>query len=1408
MPELRRSLESLAIDTTGAGLDSLRSASPSAAQMSGARANLLGRVAAHGDWLALALAVCLWAGIFGGLALTRHAAGGTHAEDLGFTDQVIWNFLRAQWFRTSIYQGAADWNTEFDIAHIARPDSLLAFHVEPMLLLFVPAYALGGDARFLLGLQALCLALGAVPAYRLGVRWGGTRWTGAAIAAAYLLSPLGQWAVLSDFHTTSLAAPLLLFAFERWAAGHSRAFVQAALLAVTAREDVALVVAGLGLVAIAGGWRRTGLLLAGCGTWACVASFLIMRAYSGGSMPLAGRYTGMQADPASVLESLGRPIVVEYAMTLWLGGGWLAWLSPLVLIPALPILALNLLSSSPWMAAGKAHYSVLVLPFLIAGAAGGLGRVARWQRTLEARRAPGARRLSALAAGCLVLTSAVSYVWAGTGPQAANYAPPTLTEHVQVAASIARTIPSEAGVSASSSLVPRLSQRARVYVFPATEDADYVFVDVTAGAGITAGDLYQRVHMLLAEGEWDVREARDGLLLLSRVANRAAPSAADLPAEFYSFARADGHLASYDPRAPRPVASPRIFLDGVLELVTAEFVPSPSARLDVEGPHGELHTIWRANGPVPYWVRPAFRFDLRDGQQIDGADAPSLWWYPPERWLPGELVRITVPSVPLHRVIAWRVDVRHPEDQRFGSAGHVAPTGTSLGESIRLGELTLRADAEPWRLRLLDPAGGLLWEESADQTLGFRTADGSRWRATRLLGATILEPGAVRMVADTDDPLGRTLTLEARSLGPRALRLTVTPGAAADVRSVGGAILAAPDERFLGFGERFTGVNRRGHIVEVWAEDRVLAGHGPSTYAPLPLLLSSQGHGMLLERFERSRFDLAATQHDRWTWEQDAASASILVTYGPSLGELVQRNAEIMGLPPLPPLWAFGVWKTVTGGQAHALDEIRRLRALQIPVSAVYAYDAIDTAANLGWPHVNFGGRWGGVYADHAAFTAVLHRLGLKALAYFKADFHLDRPGYDEPARLGFLVKRADGHPYVDPRFPVSWLDFTNPRAVAWWGRLWQRALGELGYDGGMIDVGEILPPDAYLADGTRGLETHNRYPLLYAQHAWQHASRLRPDGDFVLFTRSGAVGAQRFQSLQWPGDPQMRWEAPSGLRSLVPAALSFGLSGFPFWHPEVAGYQQVGLTFAEERELWLRWLQLATWSSTLRDNYGDHPLTPVDFWLDEETITAYRDAARIHNSLVPYLYTYAAEASRTGLPLMRFVPLEVPQDPRAWQEEQSYFLGPLLLVAPVVEPSHTHRRVYLPLGEWVDFWTDELYGGGDEVTVSASLAGGRAPVFVRAGAILPLATEFDTLVPSDTPDVRTWAGDLAVRLVRGGAGPAEFTLFDGTKLEWDGASTLRLTANARPRTVVVRFPDGIEVAGRVEGPSGDIRVP
>jgi uncharacterized membrane protein len=570
--------------------------------------------------LAVAGAAAGWAVLFAWLAVTRHLSGGSHAEDLGFTDQVIANFLRGQWFRMSVYAGAAGWNTEIDLSQIARPDSLLAFHVEPMLLLFVPLYALGADVTWLLVLQALAVGLGAIPAFMLGQRWTGSRWVGAALACTYLLSPLGQWAVLSDFHTSTLVAPLLVLAVERLSAGGSRPGLACAALALTAREDLGPVVVGLGLLT-AFGFQRRGLggVLVGLGLGWTVVCLAVIRAYSGGNVsPFADRYAAILAHgPGAVFEALSRPADLGYLWNLVLSGGWLGLFAPLALLPGLPSLALNLLSSSPWMASGRAHYSGLVLPFVVVALAAALA-------------GPRLRRFNRPLAVCLVVTSCLSYLVAGAGPLGADYAPATLTEHARLANALAASIPADDKVSACSSLVPHLSRRAGVYVFPAVLDADAILVDVTASPGPTsAGDVFLRLRDLLAGGGWTVGEARDGLLLLQRTPDAPALTPDDLPPEFFSFVHAAGPPG-------------------------AVLTPSPDGAIEPDGPRWVLHTTWLVDRRPPPGARLEFELTLDDGEQWRAWDLAPLWWYPPERWTPGEVVSIDVPNVPVRRFGSWR----------------------------------------------------------------------------------------------------------------------------------------------------------------------------------------------------------------------------------------------------------------------------------------------------------------------------------------------------------------------------------------------------------------------------------------------------------------------------------------------------------------------------------------------------------------------------------------------------------------------------------------------------------------------------------------------------------------------------------------------------------------------------------
>jgi uncharacterized membrane protein len=574
-----------------------------------------------GYGVAVAALAALWGAGFGYLAVVRHLALGSHAEDLGFTDQVIWNFLRGQWFRMSIYSGAT-WNTELDLGRILRPDSLLAFHVEPMLLLLVPVYALGGGAVALLIVQSVGVAAGAIPAYRLGEHFTNKRWCGLVVAAAYLLSPLGQWAVLADFHTSTLAAPLLLLSLERLLVARKPAqSLVAAGLAATAREDVGPVLVVLGLVlVVACKPRRTGAAFVALGAVWTLLALAEIRAYSGGVSPFDVRYgPTVAAGPAAILQALTRREVAEYAKTLLLSGGWLGLLAPLSLLPALPSLALNALSTSPWMAAGKAHYSGLVLPFVIVGAAAGLQRLRRYPR------------LQFSAGAALLLTSVAGYLAQGAGPLAANYAPAELTGHAQAARALAANLPSTAGVSASASLVPQLAHRARAYVFPAVQDADYVFVDLRGSpAPTSAGDVYLSVQSLLSSGDWQIVTQTDGVLLLER-----APASPALP-----------------PPPPEP-SEHAVAMTQPPMLLSAALIPSPDGAVDVEGPRWILHTVWQADRPLPTGTHLDFQVNLSTGEQLHAWDLASLWWDPPDRWPTQQPVTVDVPDIPERSFTSW-----------------------------------------------------------------------------------------------------------------------------------------------------------------------------------------------------------------------------------------------------------------------------------------------------------------------------------------------------------------------------------------------------------------------------------------------------------------------------------------------------------------------------------------------------------------------------------------------------------------------------------------------------------------------------------------------------------------------------------------------------------------------------------
>ena len=458
----------------------------------------------------------------------------------------------------------------------ATPNSLLSYHVEPLLLLIAPIYRLWDNAEALLILQAGVLTLGAWLAYRLGRRRLGSPWAGLAIALLYLLAPARQAAALSDFHTVALVAPLFLLALDALDTGKTGLFLGASALCLIGREDTAIIAIALaGYAAVFHPrLRRPALIFAGLSLlYLYVATRVIMPYYNG----LAGptylyRYShfgsslremaqNLFEQPQLYVNWLRQPDISAYLVGLLATGGLVALAAPEILAIVLPVVALNALANTGWPASGGAHYSVVQVPFLVVAAAVGLARLARWTAAAFDRRGRGDQHSSLaerprsvspnlpllpnfhaagpsirrFAAPLVVLALVVAFFFQieqGIAPfsQRWSWNPPNA--HHRLGAEILELVPAEAPVSAQSPLYPHLSHRQEIYQFPTIDNAEYIVLDITnSPAPLDYPGYAHRVRNALANPDFGIVAAINGYLLLQR----GAPPRISPAEEFLTF---------------------------------------------------------------------------------------------------------------------------------------------------------------------------------------------------------------------------------------------------------------------------------------------------------------------------------------------------------------------------------------------------------------------------------------------------------------------------------------------------------------------------------------------------------------------------------------------------------------------------------------------------------------------------------------------------------------------------------------------------------------------------------------------------------------------------------------------------------------------------------------------------------
>ncbi len=512
-------------------------------------------------------------------------------------------------------------------------------------------------------------------------------------------------------------------------------------------------------------------------------------------------------------------------------------------------------------------------------------------------------------------------------------------------------------------------------------------------------------------------------------------------------------------------------------------------------------------------------------------------------------------------------------------------------------------------------------------------------------------------------------------------------------RSMDAVFTLSPGEKIFGCGESFTSLDKRGQKVVLWTDD-ANGIQNQGMYKPIPFFMSNRGYGMFLHTSSPITCDFGNSFSGVNSLMIGDDALDLFVFFG-SPREILDEYTKLTGKSPLPPLWSFGLWmsRCTYSSEQQVRDVAAKLRENRIPCDVIH----LDT----GW----FETDWRCDYQ----FSKSRFKDPQKMIADLKKDgFHISlwqlpyfvpkNTLFNELVGKNLVVRDAKGNlPYED-----AVLDFSNPKTVEWYqGKL--GSLLKMGVGAIKVDFGEAAPNNGLYASGRTGFYEHNLYPLRYDKAVAEITKKIT--GNNIIWARATWAGSQRYP-LHWGGDAE---STDQGMSAELRGGLSLGLSGFSFWSHDVGGF-----TARTSDDLYLRWLAFGVLTSHSRC----HGVAPKEPWeYGQKVMDAFRRIDELKYQLMPYVYAQAKDSSERGLPMLRALFIEYPDDPGSWLVDDEYLFGSSMLVAPLFHEGETSRDVYLPPGTWIDYQTGKSYNGGWQ-----KIEAGKLPVvmLVRDGTVLP----------------------------------------------------------------------------------------
>ncbi len=554
-----------------------------------------------------------------------------------------------------------------------------------------------------------------------------------------------------------------------------------------------------------------------------------------------------------------------------------------------------------------------------------------------------------------------------------------------------------------------------------------------------------------------------------------------------------------------------------------------------------------------------------------------------------------------------------------------------------------------------------------------------------------------------------------------------------------------PSQHFYGLGDKTGFLDKRHYEYEMWNTDNPdpQVDSFKALYKSIPFFISltdSHVYGLFLDNTFKSCFNMGQESEDYYWFGADGGSLDYYYIAGDTMGAVLEGYTYLTGTCPLPQKWTLGYhqsrWGYVT---QEDMEEIAAsLRKYDIPCDAIhFDIDYMQDYRVFTWNEARYHGA-------PAAFLQKLAADGFKVVT-------INDPGvkkeegyevYDEGVREGYFARTPEGEVYINAVWPgeAAFPDFGNPAVRKWWGEK-QKFLLDMGVRGIWNDMNEPasfrgpLPQDVVFTDEDREAdhaEMHNVYGHLMAKAAYEGLEKLDGRRPFVI-TRACYAGSQKYTTA-WTGDNTSMW---AHLQMAIPQLCNLGLSGMPFVGTDVGGFGA-----DTTPELMARWVQVGCFSPLFRNHSAAGTRRQEPWQFGGEVMDIYRKYVKLRYRWIPYFYDLFHEEERTGAPIMRPLVFHYEKDAAARACNDEFMLGSRILAAPVVNQGAERRMVYLPRGEWYDYWTNEKLTGPVWFVREAPLD--CCPIYVKAGSLIPVMEPRSYVgeKPADTLMLEVYPGE------------------------------------------------------------------